>query len=66
MRASSEETALMMLTAARLEGRYHEVRVPVCIMAGGEDGIDDTGHQSVRLHGFIPQSEDACCVGLGT
>ena len=65
MRASSEETALMMPTAARLEGRYHELRVPVCIMAGGEDGIVDTGHQSVRLHGFIPQSEVCVLPGLG-
>jgi pimeloyl-ACP methyl ester carboxylesterase len=65
MRASSEETALMMPTAARLEGRYHELRVPVCIMAGGEDGIVDTGHQSVRLHGFIPQSELCVLPRLG-
>jgi pimeloyl-ACP methyl ester carboxylesterase len=65
MRASSEETTLMVPTAAELEGRYHGVRVPVCIMAGGEDGIVDTGHQSARLHGVIRQSELPCCLGLG-
>jgi pimeloyl-ACP methyl ester carboxylesterase len=57
LRASSEETMAMAPTAAGLEGRYHELDVPVCIMAGGEDGIVDTGHQSIRLHGVIRQSE---------
>jgi pimeloyl-ACP methyl ester carboxylesterase len=65
MRASSEETALMVPTAAELEGRYHGVRVPVCIMAGGEDGIVDAGHQSARLHGVVRQSELRVLPGLG-
>ena len=65
LRASSEETMAMAPTAAGLEGRYHELDVPVCIMAGGEDGIVDTGHQSIRLHGVIRQSELRVLPGLG-
>ena len=40
-------------------------RVPVCIMAGGEDRIVDTGRQSARLHGVIGQSELRVLPGLG-
>ncbi|MFZ2110071.1 MAG: alpha/beta hydrolase, partial [Roseiarcus sp.] len=65
LRASSEETVAMVPTAAGLEGRYHELDVPVCIMAGGEDGIVDSGSQSVRLHGVIGQSELRVLPGLG-
>ena len=35
------------------------------LMAGGEDGIVDTGHQSARLHGVIRQSELRVLPGLG-
>jgi len=40
-----------------LEGRYHGLRLPVCIMAGGGDRIVDPAHQSIRLHAMIEQSE---------
>jgi pimeloyl-ACP methyl ester carboxylesterase len=65
LRASTEETVAMVPTAGTLEGRYHELDVPVCIMAGGEDGIVDTGHQSARLHGVIGQGELRVLPGLG-
>jgi pimeloyl-ACP methyl ester carboxylesterase len=65
MRASSEETAIMVPAAAELKGRYAEVGVPICIMAGGDDRIVDTDSQSVRLHGVIGQSELRVLPGLG-
>ena len=65
MRASSEETAIMVRAAAELEGRYTEVRVPICIMAGGDDRIVDTDRQSIRLHSVIGQSELRVLPGLG-
>jgi hypothetical protein len=34
-------------------------------MAGGEDRIVDTGHQAVRLHSVIRQSELRVLPGLG-
>jgi pimeloyl-ACP methyl ester carboxylesterase len=65
LRANSEETVAMVPTARGLERRYHELDVPVCVMAGGEDGIVDTGHQSARLHGAVRQSELRVLPGLG-
>ena len=65
LRASSEETALMVPAAAELEGRYRELRLPVCIMAGNDDRIVDTNHQSVRLHEVMSQSELRVLPGLG-
>jgi pimeloyl-ACP methyl ester carboxylesterase len=56
-RASSEETVMMVPAAAALEGRYRELRLPVCIMAGGADRIVDTDSQAVRLHSVIGLSE---------
>jgi pimeloyl-ACP methyl ester carboxylesterase len=64
-RASSEETVMMVPAAAALEGRYRELRLPVCIMAGGADRIVDTDSQAVRLHSVIGLSEMRVLPGLG-
>jgi pimeloyl-ACP methyl ester carboxylesterase len=65
IKASSEESALMAPAAAAMEGRYATLRLPVFILAGGEDGIVDTDSQSVRLHGLIVHSELRKLPGLG-
>src|SRR5271163_3112361 len=65
IRASSEETVMMVPAATALEGRYRELRLPVCIMAGGADRIVDTDSQSVRLHSMIELSEMRVLPGLG-
>jgi len=65
IRASSEETVMMVPAAGALEGRYRELRLPVCIMAGGADRIVDTDSQSVRLHSMIELSEMRVLPGLG-
>jgi len=65
IRASSEETALMIPAAAALESRYRDLRMPVIILAGAEDEIVDTNDQSVRLHSAIAQSELKVLPGLG-
>jgi pimeloyl-ACP methyl ester carboxylesterase len=57
LRASAAESAMMVPDAAMLEGRYHELKMPVFIMAGAGDRIVDTQRQSARLHEVIPQSE---------
>jgi pimeloyl-ACP methyl ester carboxylesterase len=64
-RASSEETVMMVPAAAALEGRYRELRLPVCIMSGGADRIVDTDSQAVRLHSVIGLSEMRVLPGLG-
>jgi pimeloyl-ACP methyl ester carboxylesterase len=65
IRASSEETVMMVPAAAALEERYPELRLPVSIMAGADDRIVDTESQSVRLHSVIAQSEMHVLPGLG-
>jgi pimeloyl-ACP methyl ester carboxylesterase len=65
LRASSDETVLMVPSAAKLEGRYREISLPVSIIAGADDRIVDTEHQSVRLHDVIGGSELRVLPGLG-
>jgi pimeloyl-ACP methyl ester carboxylesterase len=55
----------MVPAAAGLEGRYHGLRLPVSILAGGGDRIVDPEHQSIRLHAMIEQSELLVLPGLG-
>lgn len=57
LRASGAESALMVPAAARLSHRYRELTVPAVIMAGEDDHIVDTWHQSVRLHDELPTTE---------
>ena len=56
LRASAEETALMIPSAAQLSRRYGELAMPVFIMAGGADHLVDTAAQSQRLHEAVPAS----------
>jgi pimeloyl-ACP methyl ester carboxylesterase len=65
LRASSDETVLMVPAAAKLEERYRELRLPVSIIAGADDRIVDTEHQSVRLHDVVGESELRVLPGLG-
>jgi pimeloyl-ACP methyl ester carboxylesterase len=55
-RASAEETAVMEPAVAALAPRYHELRVPVAILAGSGDRLVDPIRQSVRLHQQLPGS----------
>lgn len=55
-RAAAEESGFLMASAAALERRYCELRLPVAIVAGAEDRLVEVGRQSVRLHGEVPGS----------
>ena len=57
LRASAEETAMMIPAAAALEKRYAQIRQPTVILAGSADQIVDVQKQSVRLHEAIPHSQ---------
>ncbi len=57
IRASAEESALLIPSAAALQRKYSELRMPVTIIAGKEDKLIDPVSQSVRLHGEIALSE---------
>ena len=65
LRASAEESALMIPAAKTLSRRYGELTLPVMIMAGADDQIADVGRQSMRLHQELPQSELRLVPGVG-
>jgi pimeloyl-ACP methyl ester carboxylesterase len=56
IRASAQDTALMIPSAAAMQDRYGELRLPVTIIAGGGDRIVDPRRQAMRLHREVPQS----------
>ena len=53
LKAAAADTALMVPAAAALSSRYHELNLPVIILAGDADKIADFDQQSARLHGDI-------------
>lgn len=57
IRASSEEIALMIPSAYKLSMRYHELKMPIVIMAGARDLHAIPKLHSQRLHRELPQSE---------
>jgi pimeloyl-ACP methyl ester carboxylesterase len=56
IRASAEDSGLLLPSATTFEHRYGELRLPVAIVAGAEDRIVDPGRQSIRLHRDVPGS----------
>jgi len=65
IRASAEETALMIPAATRFKEHYRDLRLPVVIMTGAGDRITDVQRQAVRLHHAIPQSDLRVVPGFG-
>jgi pimeloyl-ACP methyl ester carboxylesterase len=63
--ASAAETALMTVEAFWLAQRYHELRMPVVIMAGTDDMHVSTSVHSEQLHGDIPHSQLVLVPGVG-
>lgn len=65
LRASAAESGLMIPSAGLLASRYHELSMPLTIIAGEDDRIVDTWHQSVRLHDALPASQLQVVPGAG-
>lgn len=57
LRASAAETAMMIPAAMTLSRRYHELTMPVEIMAGAADRLINVQHNSERLHQELAQSD---------
>jgi pimeloyl-ACP methyl ester carboxylesterase len=57
IRANAEDAAFMMPQARSLSRRYHELRLPVTLIAGGADKVVDPEAHSRRLHSEVPQSQ---------
>jgi pimeloyl-ACP methyl ester carboxylesterase len=56
IRASAEESALIIPDAFRYRDEYHNLKMPLVIVAGDEDRLVDIDAQSARLHSDVPQS----------
>ncbi|HEY0802665.1 MAG TPA: alpha/beta hydrolase [Steroidobacteraceae bacterium] len=56
IRASAAESALMIPDAFKLRVQYANLKMPVVIIAGEEDKLNDVDTQSARLHSDVPQS----------
>jgi pimeloyl-ACP methyl ester carboxylesterase len=65
IRASADETMLMIPAAARLRKHYGAIRMPTFIIAGAADEVVDTAAQSVPLHAAIRDSALRILPGLG-
>jgi pimeloyl-ACP methyl ester carboxylesterase len=65
LRAAAEDTALMIPAAMKLQNHYHELDLPVVIIAGADDQIVDVGRQSKRLHHELLGSEFLALPGIG-
>jgi pimeloyl-ACP methyl ester carboxylesterase len=65
LRASAAEAALMIPAAFSLRHRYHELTMPVVIMAGDGDRYVDTHAQSEKLHRELPHSTFHVVHGAG-
>ena len=65
IRASSEEFALMVPSAAANAPRYMDLSIPVTIMAGTADSISNPHRQSARLHETIRHSHLILLPGIG-
>ena len=56
LRAAAAESTMMISDAFRTRYQYANLKMPVVIIAGDEDGLIDTDTQSARLHSDISQS----------
>jgi pimeloyl-ACP methyl ester carboxylesterase len=65
LRASAEETAMMIPTALALAAHHRELRMPVMIMDGADDRLLDAQLHSGGLHRELPQSELWLVPGAG-
>lgn len=57
LRAAAEDTALMIPAVTLMRSEYSRLRPPVVLFAGTDDGIVDSGAQTVRLHKEVAGSQ---------
>ena len=65
IRASAEESALMIPDAFAAQSHYAELKIPVAIIAGQEDRLVDIDDQSARLHDDVARSTFQRIPGVG-
>lgn len=65
IRAEAQDAVTMVPGAAAMGSRYHELRMPVTIIAGIEDQIVDVDNQAVWFHDAVPGSDLQLVRGAG-
>ena len=65
LRASAAESAMMIPAAAGLMKKYAGLTMPVALLAGAGDKMVSPGHNSMRLHRELLQSEIEIVPGVG-
>lgn len=65
IKASAEDSALMVPSAAALQGRYRDLALPTAVLVGAQDGIITPERQSGRLAGEFPERDIEVLPGLG-
>ncbi len=65
LRASAEESALMIWEARALEEEYVKIRVPLVLLAGEGDQVANVDRQSRELHEVMPASILRVLRGVG-
>ena len=65
IRATAEDAALLMPSAASLAKRYASMRVPTTIFAGDDDRVIDPAKHSRRLATIVPDAELRMLAGVG-
>ena len=63
--AAASESAQMIPAARRLSRRYHELTMPVAVIAGQGDLIASAERHAVRFHDEVPHSELIVEAGVG-
>ena len=63
--ASASETGMMVPSARRLSQRYHELTLPVAVIAGTGDKICDIEHNAVRFHQEVQHADLVIEPGVG-
>jgi pimeloyl-ACP methyl ester carboxylesterase len=65
LRAASADVAMMIPAAMELQRRYHELTMPVAVIAGAGDAIVEPARHSERLHAELPHSTYRAVPGGG-
>jgi pimeloyl-ACP methyl ester carboxylesterase len=65
LRASAEDTAMMLPSVMDLMRHYRDLALPVSIVTGADDHLVDPGHHSLRLHRELPKSRFTSLPGIG-
>jgi pimeloyl-ACP methyl ester carboxylesterase len=65
LRSLADDTASMPASAGRLGGRYAEIQLPIELIAGSEDKVISTAHQSERLQRELHNSSLEIVEGAG-